>query len=193
MQPEEGPMSTALDTITARKPRRADALRNYESLLAAARDAFAQQGTDASLEDIARRAQVGIGTLYRNFPARDDLIEAVYVSEIESLISTADRLATDEPWSALTRWLDRFVEYVGTKHVLIEAMNRDSDVMAACRSAMYGAGEPVLQRAQEAGVARADVDIVDVVRMVAGVAGVSTDPEEQRRLVGYTVDGLRAR
>ena len=187
-------MSTALDTIAARKPRRADALRNYEALLTAARDAFAEQGTDASLEDIARRAQVGIGTLYRNFATRDELIEAVYVSEIESLITTADQLRGEEPWSALVRWLDRFVEYVGTKHVLIEAMNRDSEVMATCRTAMYDAGAPVLQRAQAAGVARSDVEITDVVRMVAGVAGVAADDDEQsRRMIGLAVDGLRAR
>jgi AcrR family transcriptional regulator len=186
-------MSTALDTLTARKPRRADALRNYESLLSAARDAFAEHGTDASLEDIARRAQVGIGTLYRNFPTRDDLIEAVYVSEIEALAATAEQVRDDEPWPALVRWLDRFVAYIGTKHVLIQAMNRDSDVMSACRSAMYESGAPVLGRAQESGAARADVDIVDVVRLVAGVAGAATDDGEQRRLVGFAVDGLRAR
>ena len=187
-------MSTALDTITAKKPRRADALRNYEALLAAARDAFAEHGTGASLEDIAHRAQVGIGTLYRNFPARDDLIEAVYVSEIESLVTTAARLSSEEPWAALSGWLDRFVDYIGTKSVLIEAMNRDSAVMAACRTALYDAGAPVLARAQEAGVARKDVDITDVVRLIAGVAGVSADDAEQRqRMIGLAVDGLRAR
>jgi AcrR family transcriptional regulator len=187
-------MSTALDTITAKKPRRADALRNYEALLAAARTAFAEHGTDASLEDIAQRAQVGIGTLYRNFPTRDDLIEAVYVSEIESLVTTAERLSGEEPWPALTAWLDRFVEYIGTKSVLIEAMNRDSDVMVACRAAMYGAGAPVLERAQQAGAARADVGIVDVVRLIAGVAGVAADDDAQRRrMIGLAVDGLRAR
>ena len=186
-------MSTALDTITAKKPRRADALRNYEALLAAAREAFAASGTDASLEDIARRAGVGIGTLYRNFPARDDLVEAVYVSEIEALAAVADEVREDEAWPALTRWLDRFVDYIGTKRVLIEAMNRDSEVMAACRTAMYEAGGPVLARAQEAGVARGDVDVIDVVRMVAGVAGVQADPDQRRRLVDVAIDGLRSR
>jgi AcrR family transcriptional regulator len=187
-------MSTALDTITAKKPRRADALRNYEALLAAARTAFAEHGTNASLEDIAQRAQVGIGTLYRNFPTRDDLIEAVYVSEIESLIRTADRLTAEEPWAALTGWLDRFVDYVGTKSVLIEAMNRDSAVMAACREALYEAGAPVLERAQEAGVARKDIGITDVVRLIAGVAGVAAEDDAQRRrMIGLAVDGLRAR
>jgi AcrR family transcriptional regulator len=187
-------MSTALDAITARRPRRSDALRNYESLLAAAREVFAAQGTDASLEEIARRAQVGIGTLYRNFPTRDELIEAVYVGEIEQLVAAGERVADEDPWTALTRWLDRFVEYVGTKHVLLEAMNRDSDVIAACRTAMYEAGEPVLRRAQEAGAARRDVGIMDVVKLVAGVAGVAADDEAQRRrMVSLAVDGLRAR
>lgn len=192
MQPEVT-MPTALETITAKRPRRADALRNYEALLVAARDAFAESGTDASLEEVARRANVGIGTLYRNFPTRDDLIEAVYVSEIAALEAVAAEVRSDEPWSALRRWLDRFVDYIGTKRVLIEAMNRDSEVMAACRTAMYEAGGPVLARAQEAGVARSDVDVVDVVRIVAGVAGVPTEPDQRMRLVDVAIDGFRAR
>lgn len=186
--------TTALDALTAKKPRRADALRNYDALLAAARAAFAEHGTDASLEDIARRAGVGIGTLYRNFPTRGDLVEAVYVAEIEQLVAAAERRADEDAWSALVHWLDRFVEYVGTKHVLIEGLNKESETFQSCRRAMYEAGEPVLTRAQEAGLAKADVTISDVIRLVAGLAGVAYDDEAQRdRILSLGYEGLRAR
>src|SRR3954463_8355120 len=93
----------------SKRPKRADALRNYEKLLAAAREAFTEADRSASLEDIARRAGVGIGTLYRNFPTRADLVEAVYVDEVEALSRSADESAQRDPWDALTSWLQRFV------------------------------------------------------------------------------------
>ena len=89
-----------------RRPQRADARRNFDALLAAARDAFAEQGTDASLEDIARRAGVGIGTLYRNFPTRKDLFDSVYVGEVDQLCQAAEDVADREPWEALTACVD---------------------------------------------------------------------------------------
>ncbi|ROO86595.1 TetR family transcriptional regulator [Actinocorallia herbida] len=188
-------MSTsAFEKITARRPRRTDARRNYEALLAAARDAFAEQGTEASLEGIARRAEVGIGTLYRNFPTRDDLIEAVYVSEVARLAEASERLLNAEPWDALVAWLGSFVEYVGTKHVLLDALNRDSEVIQNCRTVILESGEPILSRAQEAGTARSDADIQDVIRLVAGIAGVVYEDDDQRdRVLGFAVDGLRPR
>src|SRR5215216_727997 len=100
----------------SKRPKRADALRNYEKLVAAAREAFTEADRSASLEDIARRAGVGIGTLYRNFPTRADLVEAVYVDEVEALSRRADELARQlEAWDALTAWLRGFVGYVATK------------------------------------------------------------------------------
>src|SRR6476469_4202909 len=99
----------------SKRPKRADALRNYEKLVAAAREAFTEADRSASLEDIARRAGVGIGTLYRNFPTRADLVEAVYVDEVEALARSAEELAPLEPWEALTAWLGGFVGYVATK------------------------------------------------------------------------------
>ncbi|MBO9578818.1 MAG: TetR/AcrR family transcriptional regulator [Microbacteriaceae bacterium] len=176
------------------RPQRADARRNFDALIAAARDAFAEHGAGASLEDIARRAEVGIGTLYRNFPTRDALVETVYVAEVERLIEAAERSEALEPWAALEYWLDAFVAYIGTKRALVEGINRESPVLAACRRTMYEAGEPVLRRAQAAGVARDDVAIEDVVRLIAGVAAVQfPDPEQRERVLGLAVDGIRAR
>src|SRR5438270_13729060 len=97
------------------RPQRADARRNYEKLISAAREAFAEDGTSASLEDIARRAQVGIGTLYRHFPTRQDLLEAAYVDEVEAICRSAGDLAGLPPWDALVAWLHRFVRFAATK------------------------------------------------------------------------------
>ena len=100
------------------RPKRADARRNYEKLLTAAREAFAEGGEATSLESIAERAGVGIGTLYRNFPNRQALIEALYVDEVEEVCRTAAELEVADPWEALNSWLERVVSYVATKQVL---------------------------------------------------------------------------
>lgn len=145
------------------RPQRADARRNYDALVDAARDAFAEHGTSASLEDIARRAEVGIGTLYRHFPTRDALVEAVYVEEVERMVRDAAEIAGHEPWEALELWMRRLVAYVSAKRVLIEGLNRESPVLATCRSILYDSGRPILDRAQQAGVARADVEVQDAI------------------------------
>ena len=106
------------------RPLRADARRNFDSLIGAARVLFAEQGTSASLEEIARRAEVGIGTLYRHFPTRDALVEAVYVEEVQRMVSDAAEIAGHEPWEALELWMRRLVAYISAKRVLIEALNR---------------------------------------------------------------------
>lgn len=130
------------EIVAARRPRRADARRNYDALLLAAREAFAAHGADASLEDIARRAGVGIGTLYRNFPSRTELFEAVYADEVHALCRVADEVATEPPWEALTTWLRRFVDYMATKRAIREAMDTRSAVFTSCRASMYEAGAP---------------------------------------------------
>jgi AcrR family transcriptional regulator len=179
------------------RPMRADARRNYEKVIAAARDAFAAGGSATSLEEIARRAGVGIGTLYRHFPNRQALLEAVYAEEVESLCRSAGDVADLEPWDALVAWLRRFVGYMATKQALaaelLDYMDRDSPLFQTCRTAMYGAGEPLLQRAQDAGVARRDVNLPDVIQMVAGIAKIQTgDPEQVNRILDIALDGLRA-
>ncbi|MFC5500898.1 TetR/AcrR family transcriptional regulator [Lysinimonas soli] len=192
MSVEIAPQIT-VPTGTVQRPHRADARRNFDALLTAGRAAFAENGAEASLEDIARRAGVGIGTLYRNFPTRDALIETLYLDEIAALVRVGAESTTLEPWQALTSWLRRFVEYANTKKALIEGLNKESEVLKQCRVVLYGAGEPVLRRAQAAGAARSDTDITDVVHMVSGIAGVTyADDAQRERVLLMAIDGLRA-
>jgi AcrR family transcriptional regulator len=182
----------------SKRPKRADALRNYEKLLAAAREAFTESDRSASLEDIARRAGVGIGTLYRHFPTRSDLVEAVYVDEVEALSHRAGELTDLEPWEALTAWLQGFVGYVATKQALADELfaiaDRDATVFVGCRAMLHAAGEPLLRRAQEAGIVRPDVTIDEVVRMVGGIAKIpADDPTDVQRVLAVALDGLRYR
>lgn len=186
------------ETTIAPRPKRADARRNYEKLLAAAREAFAEEGTSATLEDVARRAGVGIGTLYRHFPTRPDLLEAVYLDEVQAICDATEKYVDLPPWEALTGWLREFVSFAATKRALAEEMftylDRDADVFKSCANVIYGAGEGLLQRAQEAGEVRPDTDIADVTKMIAGIAAVKTaDPEQIDRIVAMALDGLRVR
>jgi AcrR family transcriptional regulator len=185
-------------TTVSRRPKRADALRNYDKLISAAREAFAQDGTSASLEDIARRAGVGIGTLYRHFPTRPDLLEAVYVDEVEAICRSADDLADLPPWDALAFWLHRFVGFAATKRALTEelvaSMDPDADVFRSCGASIYAAGQALLERAQQAGVVRADTDFMDVGKLVGGIAVIRTaEPEQIERILDMALDGLRPR
>jgi len=180
------------------RPKRADARRNYEKLLAAAREAFAEQGTAATLEDIAARAGVGIGTLYRHFPTRPDLLEAVYLDEVQAICASAEKYADLPPWEALSGWLREFVAFAATKRALAEEMftyiDRDAELFKSCAQGIYGAGEPLLKRAQEAGEVRTDTDVSDVTKMIAGIAAIrTTDPEQIDRIVAVALDGLRPR
>lgn len=180
--------------LAAQRPRRADAARNFDALLAAAREAFADHGAEASLEDIARRAGVGIGTLYRNFPTRRHLFETVYANEVNDLGLAAEELSAEPPWEALAEWLRRFVAYTLTKRAIREALaGEESDVFLACRQSMYDAAEPLLERAQESGEVRPDMNVDDLLRLVSGVNSVAFADEEQRdRVLGIALDGVRA-
>jgi AcrR family transcriptional regulator len=182
------------DDVHERRPKRADALRNYDALLAAARAAFATDGTDASLEDIARRANVGIGTLYRHFPTRRDLFEGVYVNEVDALVRAAAGLADAPPWEALVAWLHRFVEYTATKRAIIEELAKQSPLFRGCRADIVAAGEPLLQRAQATGHARTDIDFDDLLRLVGGITMQPfSEAAQLERVLGMAIDGLRAR
>lgn len=183
-------------TAFAARPKRADARRNYDKLVAAAREAFAEEGSDATLEEISKRAGVGIGTLYRHFPRREDLLEATYLGSVEELSAAAPKYGDLQPWEALTGWLGEFVSFAATKRALAEELfaylDRDAPVFNGCRGAIYGAGEPLLQRAQAAGEVRDDVDISDVTKMISGIAGLPrTEPAQIERLVAIALDGLR--
>ncbi|MGO8684604.1 MAG: TetR/AcrR family transcriptional regulator [Thermoleophilia bacterium] len=175
------------------RPHRADAARNFDAVLAAAACVFAERGFDAPLAEVARRAGVGIATVYRNFPTREQLVENVYLTEIESVLAEVAAASRLPPWGDLTRWLRRFVEYLETKRAVAVAIDPESVVYRACREALAEAGRPLLERAQTAGELRADVDADDVARYVMGAAAVNFASAEQRdRMLGVFFDGLRA-
>jgi len=183
-------------TDDVERPLRADAKRNREQLLAAARAAFTERGSAASLEDIARRAQVGVGTLYRHFPTRQDLVEAVYVDEVEALCNSAAEEVPGSSWDALVHWLDRFVDYVATKRALVDEMvataPEQERLEASCHDAIFAAGEPLLARAKAAGVVRGDAEFMDVIRMVSGVTMIkNATSDDIRRVLKMALDGLR--
>jgi AcrR family transcriptional regulator len=180
------------------RPLRADAKRNRELLLAAAREAFTEKGSDASLEDIARRAEVGVGTLYRHFPSRQALLEGVYVEEVEALCRSAADFAGESSWDALTQWFNRFVDYVATKKALVDEMlatiGRDAPVFHTCHVAIFNAGEPLLERAKKDGAVRPDVELVDVIRLVSGITMIkNAETDDIRRVLAMALDGLRYR
>jgi AcrR family transcriptional regulator len=180
------------EIVAAQRPHRKDAARNYDALLAAAREAFAEHGSEASLEDIARRAGVGIGTLYRNFPTRRALFESVYADDVNALCQAALSLADQEPWEALTSWLNRFSGYMVTKQAVREALDNDSEIFGTCRESMFSAGGPLFERAQKAGSARTDMDFGDLLRLVAGVTGTTFVDDTQRdRVLAIALDGVR--
>jgi AcrR family transcriptional regulator len=188
--------TTAPPTALAERPKRADARRNYDKLVTSAREVFAEQGSDATLEEISRRAGVGIGTLYRHFPARENLIEAAYVDGVEEICAAVAKHDGEDPWEALKAWLLELVGFAATKRVLADEMfaylDRGAPVFKSCSGAIYDAAEPLLKRAQEAGEVRDDVDISDVTKMVSGIAGLRTvERPDVERLVGIALDGLR--
>ena len=179
------------------KPMRADARRNYEKLVAAARDVFTEHGSSASLEAVAERAGVGIGTLYRHFPTRQALLEAVYVDEVEAIARSVRDLADVEPWEALERWCRSYVGFATTKRALMDALLEaapDSDVLAKCRTAIREAGDELMGRGRRAGVVRPDVGFLDVGRMVSQIAvAPNATAEDKERMLRLVLDGLRYR
>jgi AcrR family transcriptional regulator len=182
----------------AARPKRADARRNYEKVLAAAREAFAEGGESTALEEIARRAGVGIGTLYRHFPNRQALLEALYVDEVEEVCRSAGELEGADPWEALNGWFERFIGYLGTKralaHELLNYLDQDAPLFQVCRASLFEAGEPLLKRAQEAGAVRPDVNIAEVIQMVVGIAKIpASDPGQTEHILRIALDGLRYR
>jgi AcrR family transcriptional regulator len=184
------------DTSPLRR-QRADARVNREKLVAAARTLFAAKGTSAPLEEVAEHAGVGIGTLYRHFPTRKALFEAVYVDEVEALAQAATELVELAPWDALSRWLRQYIGFAATKRALNEALMEEdpgSDVLLICRTAITGAGAGLVERAQRAGVVRTDADFMDILRMVGAIAMVpGADDAQKERMLALALDGLRYR
>ena len=182
---------------TVRNPR-ADAIRNHERVLEAAKAVFSAGGPDASLEAVARRAGVGIGTLYRHFPTREALFEAVYRREVEQLAELAERLKTEVgPTEALRRWLRSNVEFVATKKgmaaALAVATQGSSELTAYSRDRLTKAAGAMLDRAAAAGELRADISPEDLLRALVGMCYMNNQPgwqESVLRLVEVFVQGL---
>ena len=181
-----------------RKPR-SDALRNRDRLLEVAKEAFARSGADTSLDDIAKQAGVGAGTLYRHFPTRDALLEAVYRAEVEKLAAAERELcATLPPLEALRAWMLLFVDYIATKQIIAPALNTlvggPLKVYEASRARVQGAMHALVKRAIESGDIRRDLDPVDLLRALIGVSNVASGPEwrqSARRLVDILISGSR--
>ena len=179
-----------------RKPR-SDAQRNRERILEVAKRVFTRYGADASLDDIAKQAGVGAGTLYRHFPTRDALIEAVYRSEVEKLAAAAHEFAAAmSPVEALRAWLLLFVDYVAAKHIIAPALNSvaggPSRLYEGSRSLVQGAIEELVKRAKKSGDLRKGVDASDLLRAVIGVSYVGFGGDWQqsaRRLVDILIAG----
>ncbi|MGC5346359.1 TetR/AcrR family transcriptional regulator [Streptomyces sp. DT24] len=185
---------------TPARPMRADARRNYDRLLAEARTAFAEHGTDASLEDIARRAGVGIGTLYRHFPNRHTLMNAVFQDALAALLVRSHDLAeAPRPCRALVEWLGAIVTHAGAYRGLAQALMSacgDTDsALVNCNVPLREAGARLLARAQAGGSVRQDVSIDDLLQLTNAIALAAeqspSDPALATRLLSLTLHGLR--
>jgi AcrR family transcriptional regulator len=180
------------------KPMRADARRNRELLVAAAHDVFAAQGSEASMEAIAKEAGVGVGTLYRHFPNRLDLVEAVYETDVEELVGAARRATEElEPWEAVETFADAFMRYAQTKRTLLtelqQAFEKHPEWRSRCREQIESSFDVVIDGAKRAGVMRPDVSGSDVMQLMAPTCtNAAIEPDQVRRLLGMILDGMRA-
>ena len=197
--------TTPIDNLQAQpsetRTLRADARRNVELLIAAARAAFAAEGANAPLDDIARAAGVGSGTLYRHFPTRLALLEAVYRDSVERLCADGERLAAIEPSAeALIAWLHGFVRIVSEKRGLAAALSdegRAQTLFGECHAMINATGASLLGRAKDAGAVRPEVPLGDLLKMAKAFANAAeTSPEGSalaERLLVLSMDGLRPR
>jgi len=191
-------MAAKSSQSAARKPR-TDAQRNRERILEVAKEAFTRSGADTSLDDIAKQAEVGPGTLYRHFPTRDALLEAVYRIEVEKLAAAERELSQKlPPVEALRAWMFLFVDYIATKQIIAPALNTlvggPSKVYEASRSQVQGAIDALVKRAIKSGGIRKDLDPFDLLRALIGVSNVASSPDwkqSARRLVDILITGSR--
>jgi AcrR family transcriptional regulator len=192
------PMATKGSQSAARKPR-TDGQRNRERILEVAKEAFTRLGANASLDDIARHAGVGPGTLYRHFPTRDALIEAVYRAEVEKLAAAArDFAEAMPPLEALRAWMLLFVDHIAAKQIIAPALNTlvggPSKLYEGSRGQIQGAIDALVQEAVKSGDIRRDLDPFDLLRALIGVAHVASSPDWQqsaKRLVDILIAGSR--
>ena len=182
----------------ARKPRK-DAQRNRERILETAREAFTRCGGEACLDEIAKQAAVGAGTLYRHFPTRDALIEAVYRSEVGKLAAAAGKFAAKmPPVEALRAWMLLFVDHIAAKQIIAPALNSlcggPAKLYESSHAPIRGAIDLLVKRAIQSGDIRKDLEPFDLLRALVGVAHIATSPDWQRsarRLVDILITGSR--
>ena len=187
-------------TTLVRRPR-VDAQRNRERILEVAREAFTEHGPDATLDDIARRAEVGPGTLYRHFPTRDALIEAVFRSHVEKLTAAGERYAaTLQPIKALRAWMLKFIDYVAGKLLILPALDTvpggSMRLIEGTRGQIHSTFRGLVQRAIDSGDLRAGTDPDDLIRAFIGVFHTTSLPNWEssaRRIVDILIDGSRPR
>jgi AcrR family transcriptional regulator len=191
-------MTVKVPEITDRKPR-SDALRNRERILEVAKEAFTRSGADTSLEDIAKRAGVGVGTLYRHFPTREELLQVVFRSELEKLAASARKLTEEmPPLEALRAWLLLFVDSIAAKQLIAPAVNAlvgdPKKVFATSYAQIHEAIRALVKRAIRNGDIRRDLDPIDLLMALVGFANVATTPDWQqsaKRLVDILITGSR--
>ena len=195
---EAGFPSPEAVTGEVERPKRADARRNRELLIEAARTVFSTQGAGAPMEAIANQAGVGVGTLYRHFPNRLDLVEAVYESDVQELAATAQRVVAElEPGAAVDAFFDAFVRYAQTKQALLgelqQSFEKHPDLRSRCREQIESSFDMVIEQAKQAGAIRNDISGSDVMQLTAPVCtNSSISAEQSQRLIGMILDGLRA-
>ena len=191
-------MATKRSQPPQRKPR-ADAERNRDRILEVAKDAFTKFGAEASLDEIAKQAGVGAGTLYRHFPSREALIEAVYRTEVEKLAAAERNFAeTMPPIEALRAWMMLFVDYIAAKKIIAPVLNTllggASKVFESSHAQIWDAIRALVKRAIKSGHMRKDLDPIDLLRALIGVSNVATGPDWQqsaKRLVDILITGSR--
>jgi AcrR family transcriptional regulator len=191
-------MKTSTAQKIARKPR-ADAQRNRERILEVAKQVFTRRGAEASMDEIAKRAKIGPGTLYRHFPTRDDLLAAVYISEVEKLVEAQRKFSAElPPVEALRAWMLVFIDYIAAKKIIAPALNAmvggPSRVFQQTNRLMEEAANALASRAVASRDLRPDVDPMDMLRAIYGVSSAgSTDdwPAKARRFVDILIRGSR--
>jgi AcrR family transcriptional regulator len=175
--------------------RRADAERNRERILTAARTAFADSQTEVSMAEISRRAGVGMATLYRNFSSRQELLEALYLDEVDAVCRAAEAVAGDTPGESFMAWLRRFFVYFTSKrHVAAELLahsGTDNPVFGAGRPRVIAAGQPLLAAAQDAHELRADLTLDQILDMIVAIAKIPEEPSYLQPILDAALDGLR--
>jgi AcrR family transcriptional regulator len=181
---------------TSRSPaRRADAERNRDKILAAARTALADPEAEISMAEISRRAGVGMATLYRNFPGRRELLEALYTEEVNAICEAARTLDAETPGAMLTAWLYRFFAFFTNKHhiasQLLEHTDSSSPVFGGNRARVIAAGRPLLVAAQHSHEVRDDLTLEQILDMIIAVATIHGDPGYLEPILQTTLDGLR--